>query len=326
MKRRSGADKEPNSLISAKDVIPENEVVIQCTTGTWSMRLAPVAKSVDDLKFEPTPTHIITKKRMKEFLDDCVAEHNDLVRHGLNSPLVSIAVDDTYIYRAVLMKKREKEMAAKDKVLVLDTETTGFEIDDEVLQLSVIRADGKEEYNQYFKPDHKESWENAEKVNHISPESTKDKPLIADHKEEIEKMLRDAKLIVGYNTGFDIKMLEQSGITVPKDKKYVDLMIPFAKVKGEINQYGKPKWQKLITCAKEYGYPIESEDWHNSLGDTKATLYCYNKMKEKGHITEKDIHDPEHLVGYNKKENDRVMGKTEARGIHRRKDSCKMER
>lgn len=193
----------------------------------------------------------------------------------------------------------KEEKLENSRIIVLDTETTGFKADDEVLQVSMVDANGKKLLNQYFKPEHKTSWENAEQVNHISPESTKDKPYLKEYKEKIEKMLQSADLIVGYNTGFDMKMLEQNGIQVPKDRKYVDLMIPFAEIKGEKNEYGRPKWQKLITCAKEYGFPVDSAEWHNSLGDTMATKYCFNEMRDRGHITPNDTKDLNHLVGYN---------------------------
>ena len=206
---------------------------------------------------------------------------------------------ETPYYAKNLEESLQEEKLKNSRIIVLDTETTGFKADDEVLQVSIVDANGKELLNQYFKPEHKTSWENAEKVNHISPSSTKDKPYLKEHKEKIEKMLHSADLVVGYNTGFDMKMLEQNGIQVPKDRKYVDLMIPFAEVKGEKNEYGRPKWQKLVTCAKEYGFPADSAEWHNSLGDTMATKYCFNEMRDRGHITPNDTKDLNHLVGYN---------------------------
>lgn len=211
------------------------------------------------------------------------------------------------------MKDAEIE---NSKILIIDTETTGFKPDDEILQVSIVDANGEKVYNQYFKPEHKQSWESAEQVNHISPTSTKDKPYLKMHKETIEKLLDSASLIVGYNTGFDMKMLEQNGIKIPQDTKYVDLMIPFAKVYGEKNEYGKPKWQKLVTCAKTYGYNTEKADWHNSLGDTMATRFCFNEMRTRCHITKDDVHNPMHLVGYNPKEFKRVKGIPE--GIKRK--------
>ncbi len=174
----------------------------------------------------------------------------------------------------------------KSEILVLDTETTGFSKTDEILQLSIINGDGEVVMNEYFRPEHTRSWYYAEKVNHISPAMVEDKPAISERKREIENILHAAKVIVGYNLPFDQGMLIQNGIYIPSAKKvrYVDLMKPFAKTYGEKSEKypGQFKYQKLITCAKYYGYT--EEGWHDSLADTKATLYCFWKMVEDGSI------------------------------------------
>lgn len=169
------------------------------------------------------------------------------------------------------------------KILVLDTETTGFDSKAEILQLSVIDGSGEIRINEYFRPRFISSWPGAEAVNHISPEIVKDKPSFYDRREEIGHLLRHADLLVGYNLPFDLKMIRQNGVFIPYKAKTLDLMRPFAKVYGEINEkYGDYKWQKLSTCAKYYG--CKEEGWHDSLADTKATLFCFHKMLEAGHI------------------------------------------
>ncbi len=40
-------------------------------------------------------------------------------------------------------------------------------------------------------------------------------------------------------------------------------------------------YEKLSTCADYFGY-IPTMDYHNSLGDVMATLYCYEKIMERG--------------------------------------------
>ena len=189
-----------------------------------------------------------------------------------------------------------------------------------MLQLTILDGNGKELFNEYFKPEHTQSWESAEKCNHISPSFVADKESLLSQKERIESLLKKGDLIVGYNPGFDIKMLEQNGIEVPKDKKYMDIMIPYAKWKNVPNEYGKSKWFKLKDCAKDYGF-LEA-DFHNSLGDTKATLHCYQEMLKRGLLHEGDIKDPSHLVGYSEKEFRRARGiPAQVNGI--KKQKCK---
>ena len=165
------------------------------------------------------------------------------------------------------------------EILVLDTETTGLTKEDEILQFSAVWGTGKEAMNIYIKPSHTEKWTEAMKVNRITPEMLKNAPFMNQVKNQIEALLSKAKIIVGYNLPFDLGMLEQNGVKLPSESNtyYVDLMIPFAKVYGVWNEERNTyKWQKLITCAAYYDYA--GANWHDSLADTKATLYCFKHM------------------------------------------------
>ena len=46
----------------------------------------------------------------------------------------------------------------KDRILALDTETTGVGPNAEILQLSVIDGEGAVRMNQYFRPKKNSSW------------------------------------------------------------------------------------------------------------------------------------------------------------------------
>lgn len=217
------------------------------------------------------------------------------------------ANDKPMPYELEIQKIEEKEKLENIKKLVsgrviaLDTETTGLTPSDEVLQLSVINEQGKKVFSEYFKPEHTKSWEGAMKFNHITPKSLEDKKPISAYKTQIETILKEARAVVGYNTGFDMTMLGQNGIDFPNEKKYVDLMMPFAKVYGKTDDKGNPKRQKLIVCADYYGFKQDGA-WHDAMGDTEATIHCYRKMRNLGHITSKDVHDLKHLVNYKTRE------------------------
>lgn len=181
-------------------------------------------------------------------------------------------------------------MMNRNEILVLDTETTGFLGDAELLQVSILDGKGQVLMNEYFKPDHTASWPGAMAVNHITPAMVADKPSIQARKNDISHLLRHAKAVVGYNISFDLKMLRQNGVYVPSrlQLRPIDLMGPFSDRYGKernltLNKYGHYRYQKLITCADYYGY--EGGTWHDSLEDTKATLYCFWKMVEDGTLT-----------------------------------------
>ena len=165
------------------------------------------------------------------------------------------------------------------KAIVIDTETTGIDFTDDVLQVSIIDFDGNTLFDKYMKPINVTEWPIAESVHGISPQMVKDCETIHYYKEEIQSIIDNADLIIGYNVPFDMGILKDKGIEF-KNKETVDVMLAFAEIYGDWNEYHQSyRWQKLTKCADYYGYTWE-EDAHNSLGDVKATLFCYKKMLE----------------------------------------------
>ena len=168
----------------------------------------------------------------------------------------------------------------KEKIIVFDTETTGFyaEKDDDILQLSIADGNGKALFNEYFKPKNKETWPEAEAVNGISPKMVKDAPYIESKADQIREIFENADLVVAYNLPFDERFINKNGIFIREDQLTFDVMREFAPVAGVWNdRYGNWKWQKLVNCAEHYGFDFKA---HDSLEDAKATAYCFNRMLE----------------------------------------------
>lgn len=122
-------------------------------------------------------------------------------------------------------------------------------------------------------------WKNAEMIHGISPEKVKTSPVISELKNQIQEIVDNAELIVGYNLDtFDVPFLEESAGINFKDKETYDVMLAFAPIYGDYNErYGNYKWKSLSICADYYGYEFNA---HDSLEDVKATLYCYEKVKD----------------------------------------------
>ena len=182
----------------------------------------------------------------------------------------------------------------ENKYIVIDTETTGFHPydGDELLQVSIIDTDGNVLFDEYFKPQHRTEWKEAEQVNGISPEMVADRPAISEKISEINAIIENSDIIIGYNTQFDIGFLKANGAIVPDDLETVDVMEDFAKIYGEWNSArGSYKWQKLTRAAEYYGYDWSqrAENAHNSLGDCYATLFVYNKINSDTMIIERVI-------------------------------------
>lgn len=169
----------------------------------------------------------------------------------------------------------------ENEIIIVDTETTGLDsVTDELLQVSIIDSQGNTLFNSYIKPLFTENWDGAMAVNHITPEMVANAPNIFEVKQEINRILNSANIIVGYNTNLDLSFLSAVGIE-NSNAIIVDVMILFAEIYGEWSEiHNDYKWQKLTKCAEYYCYDWSSETAHDSLADCKATLYCYKKIQE----------------------------------------------
>lgn len=183
---------------------------------------------------------------------------------------------------AVSSEKTEPPVKDLSKVIVIDTETTGFKAgDDELLQVSIIDGNGKELFNKYVKPENKTEWKGAMMVNHISPEMVANSPSIKELAPEIQKIIDDADMLMSYNGRFDVNFLEAAGINA-EGKPHLDVIKPAASItkyppknekdKRVIDGYHYPK---LTDVAKEIGFDYKA---HDSLGDTTATLAVAKKI------------------------------------------------
>lgn len=174
---------------------------------------------------------------------------------------------------------------------MIDTETTGlfpygreppYEdcVPDEMLQLSIMNvATGRTLYDKLLWPAHRKSWYQAEQVNHISFDMVRDAPSVYEERSRIQEIIDGARLVIGYNTSFDMGFMEAAGISFEKVKWAIDVMDDFAAHYGEFVDWAEDyKWQKLTTAARltkyDEAYWVHgSKTAHDSLEDCKATLH-----------------------------------------------------
>ena len=118
----------------------------------------------------------------------------------------------------------------KSKIICIDIETTGLDRNnDEILQVSIINGRGKTLYNSYIKPEYTTEWKEAEAINKISWDCVKFAPGILTEKRKIDKILRKAGLIIGYNLkGLKITILAAKGIDTAVKAKKNDVMLEFS--------------------------------------------------------------------------------------------------
>lgn len=172
-------------------------------------------------------------------------------------------------------------------VICIDTETTGTSKGrDEILSVAIVDGSGKELFYSLIRPAHRKKWDDAERINGISPDDVKMAPTLLECADRIEELLGRADVLVGYNLEFDIEMLQRGGISIPPVERF-DVMREFAPIYGEWADWKNDwKWQRLEKCAEYYGY---SFDAHNALEDARVTALCYWDVK-------KDIDDRSKIV------------------------------
>jgi len=176
------------------------------------------------------------------------------------------------------------EISLRD-IICFDTETTGVGPGAEILQLSVMDGTGDVVFDEYIRPRHTTEWPEAERVHHISPAMVAEKETMDFHQERIAAILENAKIYVGYNILFDIRMLKYAGFSMEpfhrKGSQVIDVMRNFAPIYGDWNPARNSyRWQKLETCAQYYRYDWGDEKAHGALADTRATLYCFKRMNQ----------------------------------------------
>lgn len=154
-----------------------------------------------------------------------------------------------------------------ERVLVIDTETTGLDpFDDELLQIAVIDGAGRTVFFSYVKPMNHTSWPDAQRVNGISPDFIRSSPPMKRLRDVITDVLSDAEVLVGYNLPFDLAFLRKAGIVIP-DADQVDVMSEAADIFGRLSS--------LSYCASRCGFEFQA---HHALDDAQATLRCCKKI------------------------------------------------
>ena len=163
------------------------------------------------------------------------------------------------------------------KVLVLDLEGTDgtYGQPTEVLQLSLLAGDGTTRLNEYFKPARARKWPYSQKVHHITKQMVADKPHFAAWRDDVQAQINAAQCVVGFGMGQDLHVLMQYGIKVPPAVQCFDVYDGFMSYCNALQLDGQE--HSLAACAAYFGYAPQGE-WHDSLEDCRATLFCFQQL------------------------------------------------
>lgn len=162
---------------------------------------------------------------------------------------------------------------------VIDTETTGFQKTDEVVQIGVINKNGDVVLDTLVKSTQRLS-QVVIGIHGISNEMLADAPALEDLYTDLSIKLAGVPLIA-YNMDFDWRLLQQTfairELPMFKSGKRHCAMKQYAKFRGQRGRNGY-KWHKLGMAASYE--KIEVKDAHTALGDVRMTLALIEKMAE----------------------------------------------
>lgn len=165
-----------------------------------------------------------------------------------------------------------------DRVVVIDTETTGVEpLTDQILSVSIVDARGRTLLNTLVHPRGIGQWPKAQRVNGISPKMVRSAPQLGRVADDIRRYVNDDHLVVLYNADFDLEVLRNQGVIARRPEHVFDVMREFSKIHGEYQwpDSDRYKWEPLTYCAETYGYRFKP---HSSLGDAVATAWCLSSL------------------------------------------------
>ena len=140
------------------------------------------------------------------------------------------------------------------KTVYLDTETTGLDADDEIVEIAIIDDNENVLVNTLVRPINQNKWPGAENIHGISPTDVKNAPTQTQISGDIRDAVRDCRVVI-YNANYDSQYL------------------PELESAGEISccmeqftEFNQGKRTSLMNATEIIGY--ERQGSHRALADT----------------------------------------------------------
>lgn len=217
-------------------------------------------------------------KSVEERIDFISQKERDLGRTLSPHETINIFFDkDAKVYDFKDVKKKNPQ-----KILFLDTETTGVKDDDEILELAIVDGYGTVVFHEFFKPMNHTEWDDAEAVNHISPSDVKNKKHVTEYYHQLKEIFKDAETLIIYNAKFDIKYIRKitDGRVLRKfkanfskpEQSLLCCMVAFEDYTGRKSNY------KLVDAIDYFNIKCDNNKLHGALYDAEMTRQVWLHM------------------------------------------------
>lgn len=180
-----------------------------------------------------------------------------------------------------------------DRFVTLDTETTGFAKDDEVLQIGIVDQNGNKLVDSLVKPTIKKRWPYAEKVHNITPQMVA-KNGVSYHEaiEQTAAVLKNFDNVVIYNASYDTRFFPQNFFKGKNVFCAMQLSIPFLR---EHPSYDAPtRFIKLMNLAVLFKLKIKDIELHSAAGDAELTRRIWQHFLDTKHQLDTPL---ENIIG-----------------------------
>lgn len=161
----------------------------------------------------------------------------------------------------------------QDNILIVDTETTGLEPSDEILEFAACDLTGNAMFESLIRPTKKKSWKTAQSIHGISASDVETAPTWVQVASAIEDLLRDRMVLI-YNAQYDVRLIRQSAqaaAVMPPVLSAECVMLQFARWRGIRSwRHQSWKWHKLDVAAKDVGVKRVGRA-HRAMSDAQLT-------------------------------------------------------
>ena len=159
----------------------------------------------------------------------------------------------------------------------LDLETTGLNNrTDEIVEICIIGTGDDVLMDTLVRPEHSQSWPEAQRIHGISPSMVIDAPTYQDLKQAIADAVR-GKTVVIYNADFDAGFFAEP---LQEADSIQCCMEAFAEHYGDFSDYHQSyTWQTLTTAAKHVLYRMQG-DAHRAKADALACRAVWHYLTD----------------------------------------------
>ncbi len=186
------------------------------------------------------------------------------------------------MFRSRVTKQQVIEYARKkiaSQPVYLDTETTGLEESDEIIEIAIVNAHGKEIFNSFIKPS-KIIPQDSIRIHNITNEMVSSYPTWPEVWPEIKAILIGHPIGM-YNAPFDIRMIEQTlkiyDIPLKEKLNAFDILKIYSDYRGVWDHRRQAMRRfRLENAGQEFGIPMPNS--HRALDDTLLTRAVFHAI------------------------------------------------